>query len=92
MESAFSPIPTRASGIIVGTGDGVMVGVGEGVMLGEGIKLGVAVGPKISAGLRLQALSSRAELHNPRRSFLKFIGLLIMGKGGVVKLKRAFVG
>ena len=63
-----------------------MVGVGEGVMLGEGIKLVVAVGPKISAGLRLQALSSRAELHNPRRSFLKFIGLLIMGKGGVVKL------
>ena len=63
-----------------------MVGVGDGVMLEEGVKLGVAVTPSREFGLKLHALS-KTRIHNPRRSFLKFISTLITGNGGDVNQK-----
>ena len=65
-----------------------MVGVGDGVMLGEGVKLGVALGPKKEVGLILHA-PNRESIHNPKRSFLKSMRLLIMGNEGTVNLMLA---
>ncbi len=55
-------------------------------MLGDGVKLGVEVGPRRDVGLRLHALS-RANAHNPSRSFLKSISMLITGNDADVNLK-----